>query len=88
MTAVCISSTRGVNPNNSANYTLATSAPTTGFDFEVRYNLLDQESVAIRKLDLIKFLEKVIEKISEEGPLAGQFFQTAVNGTDYVGPQI
>ena len=88
MTAVCISSTRGVDPYQSANYTLATSAPTSTFDFEVRYNLLDQESAAIKKLDLIKFLEAVIDGLESGGPLAGQFFQTAVNGSDYVGTQI
>jgi len=88
MTAVCISSTRGVTLYKAASYTLATSAPTASTDFEVRYNLLDQNSVAITKKDLIKFLEAVIVGIQSGGPLAGQFFQSAVNGADYVGPQI
>ena len=88
MTAVCISSTRGVLIQQAASYTIATSAPTSGFDFEVRYNLLDQQSVAIRKKDLILFLEAVIRGLEEGGPLAGQIFQAAVNGTNYVGPQI
>lgn len=90
MTAVCISSTQGVNLFNSANYTIATSAPTSNFDFEVRYNLLNSASptpVAINKKDLIKFLEAVIYHIQSGGKLSTQFFQTAVNGTNFVGPQ-
>lgn len=89
MTAVCISSTQGVNLFNSANYTIATSTPTSNFDFEVRYNLLNSASpqVAINKKDLIKFLEAVIYHIQSGGKLSTQFFQTAVNGTNYVGPQ-
>jgi hypothetical protein len=82
MTAVCISSTRGVDPYVPNNYTLATSAPTSSFDFEVRYNLTDQNSVAINKLDLVKFIKATIAGI-ESGNI---FFPLAVNGSDYVGP--
>jgi hypothetical protein len=82
MTAVCISSTRGVDPYVPNNYTLATSAPTSTFDFEVRYNLLDQNSVAITKLDLVKFIQNVIDGVNS----GNQFFPLAVNGSDYVGP--
>jgi hypothetical protein len=88
MTAVCISSTRGVNPYEPANYTIATSAPTSTFDFEVRYNLLDGQSKAIKKIDLVFFLKAVIAELESSGVLAGQFFQAAVNGTNFVGPQI
>jgi len=78
-----------VDPYQSANYTIATTAPTASFDFEVRYNLLDQLGNPIKKLDLIKFLEAIEAELnSAGGPLAGQFFQTAVSGTNYVGPQI
>lgn len=89
MTAVCISSTRGVDPYQPASYTIATSAPTTNFDFEVRYNLLDANSVAVTKKDLIIFLEAVVDELEQSGGrLVTQFFQTAVNGTNYVGPQL
>ena len=88
MTAVCISSTRGVQPDKPANYTIATSAPTSTFDFELRYNLLDQNSVAITKRDLVLFLEALIDGLEHGGKLSTQFFQTAVNGTNFVGPQI
>ena len=85
MTAVCISSTRGVDVAKMANYTIATSGPTSNFDFELRYNLLDQNSVALKERDLILFLEAVIVAI-EAGTTIG--FSTAVNGSNYAGPQI
>jgi hypothetical protein len=88
MTAVCISSTRGANQFNSANYTIATSAPTSTFDFELRYNLLDQQSKPITKKDLYKFLWVLIMELVKGGKLTPSFFQTAVNGTNFVGPQI
>jgi hypothetical protein len=91
MTAVCISSTRGVNDRLASNFTIATSAPTSTFDFELRYNLLDQNSVAITKKDLKRFLDRLLNELCEGtggGRLATQFFQTAVNGTNFVGPQI
>ena len=47
----------------------------TNFDFEVRYNLLDQESVAIKKIDLIKFLEAVIDGLGAAGRLADNSFR-------------
>jgi hypothetical protein len=88
MTAVCISSTRGCNEFNSANYTIATSAPTSSFDFELRYQLLDANSVAITKKDLWRFLFVLMKYLVTSGKLSTQFFQTAVNGTNFVGPQI
>ena len=88
MTAVCISSTRGCNEFSSANYTIATSAPTASFDFELRYNLLDQNSNAITKKDLWRFLYVLMKQLVKSGILGTQFFQTAVNGTNFVGPQI
>lgn len=84
MTAVRIASTRGVNEYQAASYTLGTDAPTSTFDFELRYNLLDQQSVAITIKDLIRFLEGI-----ENGLTSGKpFFSTAVNGSDFVGPQL
>jgi hypothetical protein len=83
MSSVTISSTQGASPYQPINYTIATTAPTTNFDFELRYNLLNQNSVAINKLDLIKFIENVISGI-ESGD--GTFFTKAVGGSNYVGP--
>ena len=88
MTAVCISSTRGANEFVASSYTIATSAPTASFDFELRYNLLDQNSVAITKKDLWRFLYVLMRELVKSGKLSTQFFQTAVNGTNFVGPQI
>ena len=83
MTAVCISSTRGAAEMQPASYTIATSAPTASFDFELRYNLLDQNSVAITLRDLIRFLEALTDGL-ESGKT---FFSTAVTGTNFTGPQ-
>ena len=88
MTAVCISSTRGCNEWNSANYTIATSAPTSSFDFELRYNLLDAQSKPITKKDLWRFLYVLMKQLVKSGILGTQFFQSAVTGTNFVGPQI
>ena len=88
MTAVCISSTRGCNEFSSANYTIATSAPTTNFDFELRYQLLDLQGNAITKKDLWKFLYVLMKHLVKSGILGTQFFQSAVTGTNFVGPQI
>ena len=85
MTAVCISSTRGVDVDKSANYTIATSAPTTNFDFELRYQLLDVQGNAIKVRDLIVFLEALEDTLENGGKL---FYATAVTGTNFVGPQI
>ena len=88
MTAVRIASTRGCNEWNSANYTIGTDAPTSSFDFELRYNLLDAQSVAITKKDLWKFLYVLMKQLVKSGILGTQFFQSAVTGTNFVGPQI
>ena len=85
MTAVCISSTRGVDVAKMANYTIATSGPTSNFDFELRYNLLDAQNNPITKKELIRVLE-ALEHALESGSV--QFFDTAVGGTNFVGPQI
>lgn len=84
MTAVQISSSRGLPANQSGSYTVSTNAPGTG-DFELRYNLLDGQSNPITKKDLIRFLE-ALEHGLESGSI--QFFETAVGGTNFVGPQI
>ena len=71
--------------HQAANYTIATSAPTATFDFELRYNLLDVQGNAITKRDLIRFIEALEDHIEGAGKA---FFATAVTGTNYVGPQI
>ncbi len=84
MTAVRIASTRGVNEYQSASYTIGTDAPTSTFDFEIRYNLLDQNSVAVTIKDVIRFLEGI-----ENGLTSGKpFFSTSVTGTNFTGPQL
>ena len=84
MTAVQISSSRGLPENKSGCYTIGTNAPGTG-DFELRYNLLDAQNNPITKKDLIRFLD-ALEHALESGSV--QFFDTAVGGTNFVGPQI
>ena len=84
MTAVCISSTRGVATHKSASYTVTTDAPNSNFDFELRYNLLDANSAPLTKKDLIRFLEALEDNLETGKP----FFSTAVTGTNFVGPQI
>ena len=88
MTAVRIASTRGCNEWNSANYTIGTDAPTSSFDFELRYNLLDQNSVAITKKDLWRFLYVLMKQLVKSGIIGTQFFKSAVTGTNFTGPQI
>ena len=88
MTAVRIASTRGCNEWNSANYTIGTDAPTASFDFELRYNLLDQNSNAITKKDLWRFLYVLMKQLVKSGIIGTQFFKSAVTGTNFVGPQI
>jgi len=88
MTAVRIASTRGCNEWNSANYTIGTDAPTSTFDFELRYNLTDQNAVAITKKDLWKFLYVLMKELVKGGKLTPSFFQSAVTGTNFTGPQI
>ena len=84
MAAVQISSSRGLPENKSGSYTIGTNAPGTG-DFELRYNLLDAQNNPITKKDLIRFLD-ALEHALESGSV--QFFDTAVGGTNFVGPQI
>ena len=86
MTAVCISSTRGADPLKSANYTIATSAPTSTFDFELRFNLLDGQSAPLTKKDIILFLENLADIF--EQPNTKAFFSTSPNGSNFTGPQI
>ena len=88
MTAVRIASTRGCNEWNSANYTIGTDAPTSSFDFELRYHLLDAPSVAITKKDLWKFLYVLMKQLVKSGIIGTQFFKSAVTGTNFTGPQI
>ena len=84
MTAVQISSSRSLPAHQSGSYTNSTNAPGTG-DFELRYNLLDAQNNPITKKDLIRFLD-ALEHALESGSV--QFFDTAVGGTNFVGPQI
>lgn len=84
MTAVAIGINRGVDVNKSANYTVLTSAPTASTDIELRYQLLDAQSVALTKKDLVIALEGFIRAI-----LQGKgFLDKAVTGTNFTGPQI
>jgi hypothetical protein len=83
MTAVTISALRGVDGmSQPLAFTIETTAPTASFDFEVRYNLLDQNSVAVKKIDLIKFLQAVVYGI-ETGTI---FFPQANTGSNFVAP--
>ena len=84
MTAVRIASTRGAEFNKSASYTIGTDAPTSTFDFELRYNLTDQNSVALIIKDLILFLEGIEDGLNSGKP----FFSTSVTGTNFTGPQL
>ena len=89
MTAVTISSTRGASDTDPLNYTIGTSAPTSVFDFELRYNLTDQQGNALTKKDLVLFIEAVIRGIESSGNLTSQFFYLAVDGsTNYVAPTL
>ena len=84
MTAVRIASTRGVNEYQASSYTIGTDAPTASFDWELRYNLLDQQSNPVTIKDIIRFLEGL-----ENGFTSGKpFFSTAVTGTNFTGPQL
>jgi hypothetical protein len=85
-TAVCISSTRGALTYQAASYTIATSAPTSTFDFELRYNLTDQQSVALTEKDLIIFLKALVAAYEAGGTTA--FFSSSPGGTNYTGPQM
>jgi hypothetical protein len=84
MTAVTISANRGGNYSNASNYTIATTAPTTNFELEVKYQLLDVNGNALTKLDLINFLKAVAYGL-ESGK---NFFASAVTETNFTGPQI
>jgi hypothetical protein len=77
MTAVSISFTRGTpgqfwlpggtTTGGGGGPTVGTNAPTATFDFEVRYNLLDQNSNPISRLDLQLFLRAVEALLTEQG---------------------
>jgi hypothetical protein len=84
MTAVTISTTRGADYDKSASYTVATTAPTTNFELEIRYQLLDANGNQLTKLDVINFLQAVAFGL-ESGK---GFFGNAVTGTNFTGPQI
>jgi hypothetical protein len=84
MTAVTISTTRGADYDKASSYTIATTAPTTNFEMEVRYQLLDVNSNQLTNLDLIKFLQAVIYGLKS----GKNFFASAVTGTNFTGPQI
>lgn len=67
MVAVSISSTRGKDGFKFTDLTVGTSAPGAG-DFEFRYNLLDTNSAAVTRKDLVIFLEALRRGLLE-GPL-------------------
>lgn len=72
MTAVSLSYTRGTVgqynlPGSTNGATVGTSAPTSTFDFEVRYNLTDQLGNPITRLDLNLFMRAVQAILTEQG---------------------
>ena len=83
MTAVSISSTRGASPLQPLSHTIATSAPTASFDFEVRYNLLDQNGAALTKNDLVLWLRGVVSGLD-----SATFYQQANGAANFTGPQL
>lgn len=84
MTAVSINVLRGAANNKPSDFTLGTTGPASGQDVMVAYNLLDQNSNALTRQDVILALQAVIYAMESGKP----FLSTAVNGTDFVGPQI
>jgi hypothetical protein len=84
MTAVAIGVNRGANLDQSASYTILTSAPTASTDIELRYQLLDANGKQLTKLDLILALKGIIRGLERDK----SFFATAVTGTNFTGPQI
>jgi hypothetical protein len=84
VTAVTISTTRGADYDKSASYTVGVTAPTTSFEMELRYQLLDPNGNALTILDLVRFLRAVASGL-ESGK---SFFATAVTGTNFTGPQM
>ena len=68
MTAVQLSSTRGKLLGNLVDFTVGTNAPGTG-DFELRYNLLDTNSVAITRKDIQLFLDGLKRVLAESSLL-------------------
>ena len=82
MTAVSISSTRGASPLQPLSHTISTNAPGTG-DFEVRYNLLDQNGAALTKQDLVLWLRGVVSGLD-----SATFYQQANGAANFTGPQL
>ena len=77
MTAVSIQSTRGKSGYFNINdFTVGTTAPAS-LDMQVSYQLLDTNSVALTREDIIVFLKGVIRFIQEHGLQhpAGTFIQ-------------
>jgi hypothetical protein len=78
MTAVSLQFTRGQVqgappgsyynlPGGNGAVVVGTAAPTAGYDIEVRYNLTDQNSANLTRLDIRLVLEAVAALITEQG---------------------
>lgn len=76
MTAVSIQMRRGTDGFALSDFTIGVAAPAT-LDFEVRYQLLDANSVALTRKDLHNMLQAVQRLIMENGlqSPAGTFTQ-------------
>ena len=75
MAAISVTAYRGWASTGSASgggfkltdYTIGTAAPTSSFDFEVRYNTTDANSKAVTREDIIIFLRGVIRQLEQNG---------------------
>lgn len=66
MTAVSLSISRGQNGLRISDFTVGTSAPGAG-DVELRYNLLDTNSAALTRKDILIALEAFQRALSAGG---------------------
>ncbi len=67
MTAVTISLTRGQMGFKLSDFTIAASAPVSGQEIELRYQLLDANSAALTREDVHNALEAFERLIKEQG---------------------
>ena len=68
MTAVSLSISRGTSGTRETDITVGTSAPGTG-DVELRYNLLDANSAALTRKDVVLALEAFLIAIQSGGSI-------------------
>lgn len=87
MAAISITAYRGWSSSGGAgqggfaiaDYGFGTAAPTSAFDFEVRYNTTDGNAKAVTREDIIIFLKGVMRLLEQNGiqSPAGTFVVTA-----------